>query len=104
VLELRSRERLELSTPLLRSLTELGRRLGGFLETREDELGTPLLTPRELEVLALAARGLAAKQIAKQLEITRSTVGTHLEHSYSKLGVSDRAAAVATAIRLGLIG
>ena len=40
----------------------------------------------------------------QQLEITRSTVGTHLEHVYSKLGVSDRAAAAATAIRLGLIG
>jgi PAS domain S-box-containing protein len=104
VVELRSRDRLELSSALLRSLTELGRRLGAFLQTRQDELGTPLLTPRELEVLSLAARGLAAKQIAEQLEITRSTVGTHLEHVYSKLGVSDRAAAVATAIRLGLIG
>jgi DNA-binding CsgD family transcriptional regulator len=61
------------------------------------------LTPRELEVLRLAARGNSAPEMAEQLVIAESTVKTHLANVYAKLGVSDRAAAVATAIRTGLI-
>jgi len=61
------------------------------------------LTPRELEVLRLAARGNSAPQMAGQLVIAESTVKTHLANIYAKLGASDRAAAVATAIRTGLI-
>jgi DNA-binding CsgD family transcriptional regulator len=61
------------------------------------------LTPRELEVLRLAAMGNSAAGMADQLVIGESTVKTHLTNIYAKLGVSDRAAAVATAIRTGLI-
>jgi DNA-binding CsgD family transcriptional regulator len=61
------------------------------------------LTPRELEVLRLTARGNSAPDMAEHLVIAESTVKTHLANIYAKLGVSDRAAAVATAIRTGLI-
>ena len=61
------------------------------------------LTPRELEVLRLTARGNSAPDMAEQLVIAESTVKTHLANIYAKLGVSDRAAAVARGIRTGLI-
>lgn len=61
------------------------------------------LTDRELEVLRLLADGLSAPQIAKRLFIEPSTVKTHLKNLYEKLGVSDRAAAVAVSMRQGLV-
>jgi two-component system nitrate/nitrite response regulator NarL len=68
------------------------------------EIGdTPVLTPRELEILRLTAEGLTAPAIADQLVLGVTTVKTHLHHIYAKLEVSDRAAAVAYAIRRGLL-
>jgi two-component system nitrate/nitrite response regulator NarL len=64
---------------------------------------TGLLSPRELEILSLLAAGLSAPQIADQLIIGRTTVKTHLANLYEKLGVSDRAAAVAEGMRRGLL-
>ena len=64
---------------------------------------TPL-TPRELELLQLAADGLAGPQIAEELVLSRATVRTHFENIYGKLDVHDRAGAVGKAMRLGLIG
>jgi DNA-binding CsgD family transcriptional regulator len=61
------------------------------------------LTEREIEVLRLVAEGRSSRRIAELLVISESTVKTHLTHVYTKLGVSDRAAAVAHAMRLGLI-
>jgi DNA-binding CsgD family transcriptional regulator len=61
------------------------------------------LTDRELDVLRLIAEGATARQVAERLVISESTVKTHLGHIYEKLDVPDRAAAVARAIRLGLI-
>jgi DNA-binding CsgD family transcriptional regulator len=61
------------------------------------------LTPRELDVLRLAAMGNSAGAMADRLVIGESTVKTHLANIYAKLGVPDRAAAVAIAIRTGLI-
>jgi len=61
------------------------------------------LTPREVEVLALAADGLKAADLAQQLVISPATVSTHLANIYEKLAVGNRAAAVAVGIRLGLI-
>ncbi|WP_067820220.1 response regulator [Actinomadura kijaniata] len=55
------------------------------------------LTARELEVLRLVARGTSNPEIATELFISEATVKTHLTHIYAKLGVKDRAAAVATA-------
>lgn len=61
------------------------------------------LTPRELEVLQLAARGSSTEGIAAELVISPATVKKHLEHTYRKLEVRDRVAAVAETIRRGLI-
>jgi two-component system nitrate/nitrite response regulator NarL len=63
----------------------------------------PVLTTRESEVLALMAEGLSGPQIAERLIIALTTVKTHQGRLYEKLGVSDRAAAVAAAIRRGLL-
>lgn len=62
------------------------------------------LSQRELEVLALVARGSTNKEAAKKLFISEATVKTHLIHVYAKLGVKDRAAAVAVAFERGLLG
>jgi two-component system, NarL family, nitrate/nitrite response regulator NarL len=64
----------------------------------------PVLTARELEVLRHTAEGMSAPEIAQELVLGVTTVKTHLHNIYGKLGVSDRAAAVATAIRRGLLG
>jgi two-component system nitrate/nitrite response regulator NarL len=63
----------------------------------------PALTPRELDVLKGFARGLSIPQLATELFVAPSTVKTHTQRLYEKLGVSDRAAAVATAMRLRLL-
>jgi len=61
------------------------------------------LTPREGDVLAGLAQGKSAPAIANELHVSTATVKTHLKTLYEKLGVSDRAAAVAEAMRRGLI-
>ncbi len=61
------------------------------------------LTPRELEVLEALAQGLGNKSIAKQLEISQSTVKFHIAQIYAKLNVSSRVSAVNLGIRHGLI-
>ncbi|MDX6692213.1 MAG: hypothetical protein QOG15_3670 [Solirubrobacteraceae bacterium] len=63
----------------------------------------PSVTSRELEVLNLASHGLPGGEISEQLGISVSTVKTHLQNIYRKLGVPDKAAAVAAALRHGLI-
>jgi two-component system nitrate/nitrite response regulator NarL len=63
----------------------------------------PALSDREREVLAGFARGLSIPQVAAELFIGTSTVKTHAMRLYDKLGVSDRAAAVAEAMRRGLL-
>lgn len=59
------------------------------------------LSPRELEVLSLVAKGLSNADIARQLVISEATVKTHLLRIFAKLGVCDRTAAVTTAIAAG---
>jgi two-component system, NarL family, nitrate/nitrite response regulator NarL len=61
------------------------------------------LTDREAEVLGMLASGASAPDIAAQLHLSSATVKTHLHNLYAKLGVSDRAAAVAEGMRRGLI-
>lgn len=63
----------------------------------------PQLSDREREVLRLAAQGHSAPSIATVLLISPTTVRTHLRNAYTKLGVSDRTAAVARAMQLGLL-
>ncbi len=65
--------------------------------------GAPQLTAREEEVLSLAAAGLTSIEIARRLSITHATVKAHLHHVYDKLAVSGRAAAVAEALRRGMM-
>lgn len=60
------------------------------------------LTEREAEVIALLARGLQTKQIARVLEISVKTADRHIEHAYRKIGVSTRAAAGLFAMEHGL--
>jgi DNA-binding NarL/FixJ family response regulator len=61
------------------------------------------LSNRELEVLELVAAGATNREAAKRLFITEATVKTHLLNIYAKLGVSDRASAVAEAYNRGLL-
>jgi DNA-binding NarL/FixJ family response regulator len=62
------------------------------------------LSAREREVLALVAKGTSNKEIARILFISEATVKTHLTHVYGKLGVKDRAAAVAVAYDRKILG
>ncbi|GHJ28200.1 response regulator transcription factor [Streptomyces hygroscopicus subsp. hygroscopicus] len=61
------------------------------------------LSGREREVLRLVGRGLTNAEIGAQLFVSEATVKTHLLRSYRKLGVSDRTAAVMTAMERGLL-
>lgn len=63
----------------------------------------PVLTSRQNEVLALVAEGHTTPEIGRILFLSPTTVKTHLQHLYERLGVSDRAAAVAEAMRRNLL-
>jgi DNA-binding NarL/FixJ family response regulator len=73
------------------------------LVTRMRAPATESLSPREAEVLSLVARGLTNGEIGKALFISETTVKTHLLRVFGKLGVSDRTAAVTTALDRGLL-
>ncbi|HEV7931117.1 MAG TPA: response regulator transcription factor [Actinomadura sp.] len=62
------------------------------------------LSTREREVLRLVAKGTSNREIAAVLFVSEATVKTHLTHIYGKLGVKDRAAAVAVAYDRGILG
>lgn len=66
-------------------------------------LNAPALTDREREILVMIADGKSFPEIAATLFLSVTTVKTHVQHVYEKLGVSDRAAAVAEALRKHLI-
>ena len=67
------------------------------------ERGAPALTPRELDVLRAAARGLGNKQIGAELGMSPRTVQTHLTSVFAKLGVASRTEAVLVALRQGWV-
>lgn len=69
----------------------------------QTQTGAPLLSERESEVLRLIAQGRSAPEIGEQLFISPSTVKSHTRNLFEKLGVSDRAAAVAEGMRRGLL-
>jgi two-component system nitrate/nitrite response regulator NarL len=81
--------------------------LAGEIRSRSEREAEPpakaRLTAREYDVLRLTAEGYSAPEVAEQLFVGVTTVKTHLQHVYEKLGVSDRAAAVAVAHRTGLL-
>ena len=60
----------------------------------------PVLTDRENQILSLIADGLTNREISRRLTISESTVENHVHHIYEKLGVSNRAQAVAYAFEL----
>lgn len=61
------------------------------------------LSPREMEVLKLVAKGLSNKEIAAQLGLVVGTVKIHVANLFAKLGVSDRTQALVTAVKRGII-
>jgi two-component system nitrate/nitrite response regulator NarL len=77
--------------------------LAAQIQERERSGGPPKLTEREQEVLALVSEGYSAPDIGKRIHLSTTTVKSHLHSLYEKLGVSDRAAAVAEAMRRGMI-
>ncbi|CPR11388.1 NarL_1 [Mycobacterium bohemicum DSM 44277] len=76
--------------------------LAAEIRQRAEPAG-PVLSAREREVLNRIARGQSIPVIAGELYVAPSTVKTHVQRLYEKLGVSDRAAAVAEAMRHGLL-
>ncbi|MEV4076820.1 response regulator [Nonomuraea fuscirosea] len=86
-----------------RGETVLSPTVAGILTRKDREPEPRTLSPRELEVLRLIARGATNREVAGRLFITEATVKTHLLHVYGKLAVNDRAAAVAAAYDLGLL-
>ena len=82
--------------------SEIQAGLASEIRLRGKEERTPL-TPRESDVLTLTAEGLSAPEIGFKLHISAATVKTHMQSVYEKLGVSDRAAAVAEGMRQGLL-
>jgi len=72
-------------------------------QQQRPEEEVPTLTPREVEILQIIAKGLSNAEAAKVLGISRATIRTHLEHIYAKLEVSNRVEAITEGIRQGLI-
>jgi two-component system, NarL family, nitrate/nitrite response regulator NarL len=81
---------------------ELAAGLAGEIRMRAQPQG-PALSERERQVLQAFAKGMSVPQIAAGLFLGVSTVKTHTQRLYEKLGVSDRAAAVAEGMRRGLV-
>ena len=77
--------------------------LPAALALLSEQPSRPPLTRRERQVLSMVARGLANKQIARQLGISEKTVKTHLGSTFQRLGVSDRTQAALWATRNGLL-
>jgi ATP/maltotriose-dependent transcriptional regulator MalT len=94
-------------TATLSAARELGGDVDAYLIAAPETIGEePLvepLTPRELQVLALAANGLSNKEIAAALAVSGETVKFHLGSVFGKLGAANRTDAVRQALRRGLI-
>ncbi len=100
------------ATKLLRDEVRAGRLDGTVVDAvlsaagervQRRRAGPAGLTAREIEVLHCLVRGQSNREIAKTLVISPKTVGNHVEHVYSKIGVSNRAAASLFAMRHGLV-
>lgn len=77
--------------------------LSAAMMRRASAPAAPRLSAREQEVLELLADGLGTGEIAGKLYMSESTVKTHITHIYQKLGAANRAQALVTAMRLGLL-
>lgn len=82
---------------------ELHAGLASEIRLRRELPERPALSDREIEILRIAAEGGGSAEIASRLHITTATVKTHFAHIYEKLEVPDRTAAVAKALRHGLL-
>ncbi len=80
-----------------------GKVLDRFAELSRQVQAPEALSDREVEVVKLMAEGTSNKEIAVSLHISESTVKTHIQTIFQKLGVSDRTGAVTQAIRKGII-
>jgi len=103
VLEFYHREEASAAARLTNTMAAIGYELGEFMARRRGQFETPRLTPRELQVLKLAADGYLVPAIAERLGVGMTTIGTHMERIYAKLLAHDRGGAVAEGMRLGLI-
>ena len=90
-----------LAPTVTRRLIEEFARFGPARRARPAELDA--LTPRELDVLRLLARGLSNAEIAETLVLGDTTIKTHVAHVLGKLGVRDRVQAVVLAYESGLV-
>jgi len=86
-----------------RGETVLAPPVAAWLVTRMRAPAGEQLTPREVQVLGLVARGLSNIEIGRQLYIGEATVKTHLLRTFAKLGVNDRTAAVTVALARGIL-
>ncbi|HEV8559111.1 MAG TPA: response regulator transcription factor [Actinophytocola sp.] len=87
-----------------RGETVLAPSVAGRLVRQMRQPAGPTLSAREVEVLALVAKGMTNAEIGAALHISEATVKTHLLRAFGKLDVSDRTAAVTTAMARGLLG
>jgi DNA-binding NarL/FixJ family response regulator len=86
-----------------RGKTVLAPSVAGRLVRLVRQPASAALSSREVEVLGLVAKGNTNADIGRELHISEATVKTHLLRAFNKLGVSDRTAAVTTAMSLGLL-
>lgn len=77
--------------------------IAGRLMKKMREPAGESLSEREIEILRLVARGASNRQVARSLHISEATVKTHLIHTFQKLSVEDRTAAVTVALQRGII-
>lgn len=68
-----------------------------------DRIVRPTLTPRELDVLRLVAKGRTNKELASAMFVSEETVKTHMKALFLKLGVHDRAEAISVSLKRGII-
>jgi two-component system NarL family response regulator len=68
-----------------------------------ERMTSPALTPREVAVLELVAKGKSNKEIGADLSLAEGTVKTHLKRIYEKLGVDDRTGAALVAVQRGIV-
>jgi DNA-binding NarL/FixJ family response regulator len=88
----------------IRTVHAGGRHLPADIAGRlADHVSAPSLTPREIAVLELVARGLSNAEIGAALSVSAGTIKTHLKRIFPKLGVADRTAAALTAVQRGIV-
>ena len=99
----RVRQKIGISKDWTRGHYSTKRGRAGAAIPRRASAESTRLSDREHQVLTLLADGLGAAQIAQQLYLSESTAKSHIARIYQKLGASNRAQALVTAMRIGLL-